>query len=192
MGAPRKLRKKYKGPQHPFNAERFEEELRFVGIYGLRNKRELYKIRTKIGKFRQRARSLLALEPDDPKRIHEEQLIINKLVKLGVMPQENISVDNILDLKPEDFLERRLQTMVFRRGLARSPHQARQFISHGHIAINSVRVNVPSYHLKSAEEETIDYAPTSPLISPDHPLRLSLVDKMGDKEPDSDQSEEVY
>ncbi|MHA2362355.1 MAG: 30S ribosomal protein S4 [Candidatus Hodarchaeales archaeon] len=182
MGAPRKLRKKYRGPQHPYNAERFEEELSLIGVYGLRNKREIWKVRTRIGNFRQRARSLLALEPDDPNRVRDEQLIIDKLIKLGVMAKENISVENILNLKPENFLERRLQTVVFRRGLARSPHQARQLITHGHIALNTFRINVPSYHLKDGEEENVDYAPTSPYISPDHPVRISLVDKVEERE----------
>ena len=190
MGAPRKLRKKYHGPQHPYNAERFEEELKFVGEYGLRNKRELWKVRTRIGRFRQRARSLLALEPDDPVRIRDERLITSKLVRLGVMSLENISVDNVLGLQPKDFLERRLQTMVFRKGLARSPHQARQLITHGHIAINGLRINIPGYHLSAGEEEFIDYSPNSPVIVPDHPIRLSMVDMVSEESIDEELPEE--
>ena len=190
MGAPRKLRKKYRGPQHPYNAERFEEELKFVGQYGLRNKRELWKVRTRIGNFRQRARSLLALEPDDPNRMHEERLMVDKLVKLGVMGSAaEPGVEDILNLTPEDFLERRLQTMVFRRGLSRSPHQARQFVTHGHITISGLRVNVPSYHLSAGEEELIDYSPNSPFLSPDHPVRVKLVDSVGKETIDDDNQE---
>ena len=182
MGAPRKLRKKYKGPQHPFNAERFEQELKLVGVYGLRNKTELYKIHTRLGKYRTRARSLLALEEGSEKREHNEGLILAKLNKLGVIKADSFSIDEILNLQAEDFLERRLQTVVFRKGLARTPHQARQMIVHGHIAIDGRRINVPSYHLLSGEEELVDYSPTSPCYDPEHPVRLSLVDSVREGE----------
>jgi small subunit ribosomal protein S4 len=182
MGAPRKLRKKYKGPQHPFNAERFEQELKYVGEYGLRNKKELYKIHTRLGKYRSRARSLLALEEDSEKRTQNEGLILTKLNKLGVIKSESFSIDEILNLQAEDFLERRLQTVVFRKGLARTPHQARQLIIHGHIAIKGRRVNVPSYHLLEGEEDLVDYAPNSPYYDPEHPMRLSLIDSVQNEE----------
>lgn len=190
MGAPRKLRKKYKGPQHPFNAERFETELKLVGEYGLRNKSELYKIHTKLGGYRTRARSLLALEEGSEKRGYNEGLILRKLNKLGVIKAETFSIDEILNLQAEDFLERRLQTVVFRKGLARTAHQARQLIVHGHIAINQRRINVPSYHLLSEEEEMLDYAPGSPYFDPEHSMRLSLIDSVSGSKEEDEFSEE--
>lgn len=182
MGAPRKLRKKYKGPQHPFNAERFESELKYVGMYGLRNKKELHKVHTRLGSFRSRARSLLALEENSEKRLHDEELILTKLNKMGVIKSESFSIDEILNLQAEDFLERRLQTSVFRKGLARTPHQARQLIVHGHIAIRGRRVTVPSYHLLVGEEDLVDYSPGSPYYDPEHPMRLSLIDTVKEEE----------
>ena len=182
MGAPRKLRKKYKGPQHPFNAERFEQELKSVGEYGLRNKRELHKIHTKLGKFRSRARSLLALEEGSEKRNRDENLILTKLNKIGVIKADSFSIDEILNLQAEDFLERRLQTIVFRKGLARTPHQSRQLIVHGHIAIDGRRNNVPSYHLLFGEEELVDFSNSSPYYDPEHPMRLSLIDSVQEDE----------
>ena len=178
MGAPRKLRKNFKGPQHPFNAERFESELKLVGEYGLRNKTELYRINTRLSKFRTRARTLLALEEGSSNRAHEEKLILERLNVLGVVKSSTFSIDEILNLSTETFLERRLQTVVFRKGLARSQHMARQLVVHGHIAIDGRRINVPSYHLRVGEEEKVEYAPNSPYYIPEHPMRLALLDSV--------------
>ena len=178
MGAPRKLRKKFKGPQHPFNAERFEYELKLVGEYGLRNKTELYRVNTRLSKFRTRARTLLALEEGTTTRAHEEKLNLDRLNVLGVVKSTTFSIDEILNLSTETFLERRLQTVVFRKGLARSQHMARQLVVHGHIAVDGRRINVPSYHLRAGEEDKVDYAPNSPYYNPEHPMRLALLDSV--------------
>ena len=178
MGAPRKLRKKFKGPQHPFNAERFESELKLVGEYGLRNKTELYRINTRLSKYRTRARTLLALEEGSITRAREEKLILDRLNILGVVKASTFSIDEILNLSTETFLERRLQTVVFRKGLARTQHMARQLVVHGHIAVDGRRVTVPSYHLKVGEEELVDYTPNSPYYNPEHPMRLALLDSV--------------
>ena len=178
MGAPRKLRKKFKGPQHPFNAERFEEELKLVGEYGLRNKTELYRVNTRLSKYRTRARTLLALEEGSKNRAHEEKLILDRLNVLGVVKSSTFSIDEILNLSTETFLERRLQTVVYRKGLARTQHMARQLVAHGHIAIDGRRITVPSYHLRAGEEELVDFAPGSPYFNPEHPMRLALLDSV--------------
>ena len=83
-------------------------------------------------------------------------------------------LDDVLDLTIESILERRLQTLVFRKGLAKTIHQSRQLITHGHIAINGKKFFSPSYIVPKNEEDKINYAPTSPLISPEHPIRTSI------------------
>jgi small subunit ribosomal protein S4 len=70
----------------------------------------------------------------------------------------------------EDILERRLQTIVFHKGLAQSMHQARQLIAHGHISIGGRKVSSPSYLVLKDEEEKMAYSTKSPLTDPDHPL----------------------
>lgn len=159
MGDPKRSRKKWKGPRHPWRKEVLEEELHLMGQYGLRNKRELWIAKTMIAKFRQQARLMLALPPEEL-RVRERQLI-NKLARLGLLP-EDATLDDVLGLRVEDLLERRLQTIVFRRELARSIHEARQLIVHGHIAINGRRVTSPGYIVRRDEENLIDYAPGSP------------------------------
>jgi small subunit ribosomal protein S4 len=49
------------------------------------------------------------------------------------------------------FLELRLDNVVFRMGLATSRAQARQLVSHGHLAVNGRPTNVPSYQLKPGD-----------------------------------------
>jgi len=134
-------------------------EMRLVGEYGLRNKRELWIAQTIIRKFRHQARSLLAV----PKEIREkvEKALLRRLYQLGLLP-ENATLDDVLSLSVEDLLERRLQTIVYRKGLARTIYQARQLIVHGHIAIAGRRVTAPGYLITRDEEDLIDYAPTSP------------------------------
>lgn len=46
------------------------------------------------------------------------------------------------------FLERRLDNVVFRLGFAKSRTQARKLVGHGHFMVNNKKVNIPSYLLK--------------------------------------------
>jgi small subunit ribosomal protein S4 len=78
-------------------------------------------------------------------------------------------------LKITDILERRLQTQVYRQGLANTIRQARQFITHGHIQVAGQRVTVPSYLVKRGDEMTIDYYGGSPLAKEGHPERSSKI-----------------
>ncbi|MCD6300925.1 MAG: 30S ribosomal protein S4 [Staphylothermus sp.] len=159
MGDPKKPGKKWEGPKHPWRKEVLIQELKLVGTYGLRNKRELWRAQTIIRKFRHQARSLLAA----PKEIREkaEKALLRKLYRMGLLP-ENATLEDVLSLTVEDLLERRLQTIVYKKGLARTIYQARQLIVHGHIAIGGRRVTSPGYIVSREEEELIDYAPTSP------------------------------
>jgi len=159
VGDPKKPRKKWQGPKHPWIKERLVKEIELMGKYGLRNKRELWRLETLARYFRHRARGLLALPPEI--REKEEKALLARLYNLGVLP-ENATLDDVLGLTAENFLERRLQTIVFRKGLARSIHEARQLIVHGHIAIGGRRIRSPGYLVKRDEEELVDYAPTSP------------------------------
>ncbi len=56
-------------------------------------------------------------------------------------------------------LERRLDNVLFRLGLAESRNQARQLVRHGHIYVNGRRLNVPSYRVVSGD--TITWKPST-------------------------------
>lgn len=171
MGDPKKQRKKYETPRFPWQTDVLQAELQLLGQYGLRNKKELWRHKTTLSKFRGIARSLLGM-PADERRKMERQLL-DRLHRLGIIPETAV-LDDVLDLTLEEVLERRLQTLVFRRGLAKSVYQARQLITHGHIAVEGKRVSSPSYLVLREEEAKLAYAPTSPLSDPNHPLPESV------------------
>ena len=168
MGGIRKQRKKYESPGHPWQRARLAEELVFVGEYGLRNKRELWRHRTMLARFRSTARDLLAL-PTEARGEREAQLL-GRLHRLGLL-EKNARLDDVLDLTVRDILERRLQTQVWRQGLAKTVHHARQLVVHGHIALNGRRVTSPGMLLYRGQEQALEYALGSPYQSPNHPER---------------------
>jgi small subunit ribosomal protein S4 len=168
MGDPKKQKKKYATPRFPWRTDILREELKLLGQYGLRNKHELWRHETTLSKFRGIARSLIGKAPEERKKMEEE--LLTRLKKLGIL-DETAVLDDVLDLTVEDILERRLQTIVFRKGLAKTIHQARQLITHGHIAIGERRITVPSYIVTREEEEKITYPPKSPLADQNHPIR---------------------
>ena len=167
MGDPRKQHKKYRTPKHPWQKDRLESELRILGRYGLRNKKEIWRMRTKVEDFRHIAKSLLALSAE--KAAKKQAELLNKLNRLGLLPA-TATLDDVLGLTLEDLLERRLQTLVVNKGLASTLDQARQFITHGHIAITGVRVNSPSHIVLRKEESEIIFSSSSPLSNKDHPV----------------------
>jgi len=172
VGDPRRNRKKYETPRHPWRKDQIEVELKLIGEYGLRNKRELWRYKTMLSQVRGIARSLLARSESERAKTEKEYL--QKLGRIGVLPEE-ASIDDVLDLDIRGLLERRLQTMVFRAGFSKSIHQARQLISHGHVAIGNRVVAVPSYLVQKIEEPAIKYNPNSALSRADHPARKAPV-----------------
>src|SRR5467141_4658389 len=174
MGDPRKPRKTYETPRHPWRKEQLEAELHLLGEYGLRNKRELRRHETTLSKIRGIARTLLGGSEDQKSQI--ESPYLKRLARLGILP-ESASVDNILDLNVKDLMERRLQTIVFRSGLAKSIHQARQFVTHGHISVAGDVVSVPSYIVQRELESRIAFHARSPLSNAQHPARAAPTGK---------------
>lgn len=154
MGDPRRLRRKFEPPRHPWEKKRIEEEKKLMKDFGLKNKREIWKAKTEIAKYRHRARELVGIPVDERKE--EEGVFLGKLVKLGLLKNDQ-GLDDILELKVEDLLERRLQTIVWKKGIARTPRQARQLITHGHISINGRKVTSPSMMINVELEKGIGW-----------------------------------
>src|SRR5207253_987412 len=174
MGDPRKPRKAYQTPRHPWRKDQLEEEHHIVGEYGLRNKRELRGHETELSQIRGIARTLLGAEEEE--RGPLERQYLTRLARLGILP-ESATVDNILDLNVKDLMERRLQTIVHRTGLAKSIHQARQFVIHGHISVAGDIVSVPSYVVQREQESRIAFHARSPLSNAQHHARAAPTGK---------------
>lgn len=189
MGDPRRLRKKLEGPRHPFNKTRIEEEMKYLGLYGLRNKKEIWKAQTILRNYRARARASLALP--EQQREKERLILVKKLYRLGIMPNEDGLIDEVLSLSTEQLLRRRLQSIVHERGFAKTPWQSRQMISHGHIALRGKKVTSPSYHVTLGEEEFVGYAPNSPYNDDAHPA-LTVPSSSSSRSPTRDSSQRQY
>lgn len=174
MGDPKLSRRKYDKPSHPWQGSRIKEENELLKKYGLKNKRELWKVQSLLRNYRRQGRNLLArLRYGDAQADKEMKGLLEKLANLGVLP-DNATLDDILALNPERILERRLQTLVYLKGLAYTPQQARQLIVHGHTVVNNRKVTVPGYLVKKNEEASISYNPYSPLASDLHPARPTV------------------
>jgi small subunit ribosomal protein S4 len=171
MGDPKRPRKKYETPRFPWRGDRLESELRVFGGYGLRNKRELWRNYASLSKYRKTARSLLAAPSEQ--RLKLERDLLGGLYRLGVL-DEGATIDDVLNLRVENFLDRRLQTLVHRLGFAISLWQARQLIVHGHISVGGRRVSSPSYMVRRGEEGKIGYSGQSPISNSKHVIRESI------------------
>lgn len=147
----KRQKRKYSRPLRPWNKPRIESEKALMIDYGLRKKMELWKAESMLSEFRGRARNLQALKNET-----EEKHLIGKLVKLGLLKEE-ASLDDVLALETTDLLNRRLQTIVHKKGFANSADQARQFIVHGHIAVDGIKARWPSTLVSLAREEKISY-----------------------------------
>uniref|UniRef100_A0A915CQW4 Small ribosomal subunit protein uS4 n=1 Tax=Ditylenchus dipsaci TaxID=166011 RepID=A0A915CQW4_9BILA len=130
--------------------------------FGLRNKCEVWRVKLTLAKIRKRARDLLTLEDKDPKRLFEGNALLRRLVRIGVLSEDKMKLDYVLGLRVEDFLERRLQTQVFKLGLAKSIHHARVLIRQKHIRVRRQVVNIPSFEVRLDSQKHIDFSSKSP------------------------------
>ncbi|KAK2154443.1 hypothetical protein LSH36_269g11041 [Paralvinella palmiformis] len=154
--------KTYATPRRPFEKERLDQELKLIGEYGLRNKREVWRVKYTLAKIRKAARELLTLDEKDPRRLFEGNALLRRLVRTGVLDESKMKLDYVLGLRLEDFLERRLQTQVFKLGLAKSIHHARVLIRQRHIRVRKQVVNIPSYVVRLDSQKHIDFSLRSP------------------------------
>ncbi|MBI4095542.1 MAG: 30S ribosomal protein S4 [DPANN group archaeon] len=143
--------KKYEGPRHPWKADRIKDENKLISEYGLVNKREIYKAQSKLRTWREQAKQTVGLI--GAKKETAEKILLEKLQRLGLLGEES-DVDDILSLTVRDVLEKRLQTILYKKGFAVTPKQARQFIVHRKVIVNSEKVDSPSYFVRPVDEIT--------------------------------------
>ena len=146
-------KKRYSRPRKPFEITRIKEEDTLIKQFGLKNKKEIWKTLANINYFRSRAKALA-------KSSHEEQQVLFK--KLQAIGLKVSTIAEVLDLKVEDLLNRRLPTVIVKKGLANTPRQARQLVTHKKILINNQIVNSPSYLVPISFEESIQLKAAKP------------------------------
>ena len=168
MGSIKKIRKKYSKPSHPWRITRIEEENQIGKEYGIPKKTEIWKTISKLESFKNQAKKLSSL--DNVQSAKEMQNLLSKLQSLNLI--QTTTSDAILGITLKDVLNRRLQTIVFKKDYAKSMSQARQLITHRHILVNNKIISRPSYLVKVSEENSIEISPKSSFYSTDHPERL--------------------
>ena len=168
MGDPKKAKKTYTTPRHPWQKARIVEEKEIVREYGLKNKKEVYKYSSKLKNMVNHYKVLNTLLTEQSGKEKEE--LLAKAVRYGLLKSDE-DVSHLLNLKIKDILERRLQSIVLKKKLARSMKQARQFITHRHITVNGVVIDAPGYLVSNSDEAAIAFVGLSPLVDEQHPER---------------------
>src|SRR3989338_1084272 len=169
MGDPKKTRKKYQKPSHPWQRERIEEERILMKDYALKNKRELWKANSLLRDFKKQTKKLSGSQTEQSQI--ERINLIKKLQKYGLV-HENAQIDDILGLSIKNILDRRLQTIIFKKGFANTIGQARQFITHRHIIVDEKNIDAPGYIVPKDSEQKITFKTKSALANADHPERV--------------------
>merc|ERR1712137_1164664 len=180
--------KTFKTPRRPFEKERLDAEMKLIGEYGLKNKREVWRVNLMVAKMRKAARELLTLDEHDPKRIFEGTALLRRLHNCGILPENQNQLDYVLSLGVTKILERRLQTLVFKLGFAKSIHQARVYIRQRHIRVGKQLVDIPSFMVRVENQKLIDFAYTSPFGGgrPGRSKRKSMARKAGGNDEDDE------
>ena len=158
MGDPKYPRKVWRKPKRPLNYELKMDELKTLGTFGLRTKRELWKAHTELSRVRHQARSLLALRQEI--REEKEPILMKSLTRIGLVSSD-ATLDDVLNLNVDDLLSRRLQTIVSKKLGFKTPYQARQAVIHGHIMIGERKIDIPSYTVTVEEENNVHFDPES-------------------------------
>ncbi len=163
--------KRYETPNHPYQEDRIAEESELVGRYGLSNKQELYRAQSELRDYRREARRLIGEAQGDVAAAETAgEEFVTRLQRYGILDASD-GIEAVLSLDVTDVLERRLQTIVYRQGLANTVGQARQFVVHGHVTVEAARVTRPGYEVAVGEEDTIAFDENSPLADDLHPER---------------------
>ena len=147
----KKIKRKFKKPRSPWDKERMDKEDQLMKTFGLRRKREIWKGESILRSFRRRARNLAAKRDKE-----QEKILLDKLHKMGLL-DKNANLDDVLSLTIENLLNRRLQTIVLKKNMVNTPKQARQIITHGHIAIEGRRTIYPSFIVTRDLEDKISF-----------------------------------
>ncbi|MBW3014718.1 30S ribosomal protein S4 [Candidatus Woesearchaeota archaeon] len=168
MGDPKKQRKKYDTPMHPWQKQRIDEERAIKKQFGTRNKKEIWKMHSKLKRFQDLAKK--AISGKTKQAEIEMNQLLEKVRRYGLIA-ETEGIDAILDLKLPDIMKRRLQSIVIKKGLANTMLQARQFIVHEHIMVGNKTISAPSYLVSLGEEDGVRFVTNSPLSDPEHPER---------------------
>lgn len=151
----------FRKPKRPFEKERLSNEMEIIGRFGLKNKREVWRVMYALAKIRAAARHLLTLDEKDETRIFQGEAMLRRMRRMGLLGENEQKLDYVLGLTTHKFMERRLQTKVFKGEIAKSYHHARVLIRQRHIRVGAQICDVPSFMVRVDSEKHVDMAQTS-------------------------------
>ena len=197
MGEPKFSRPRTQTPTHPWKQARIDEEHDLKERYGLKKvggMREIWREKSALRRHRNQAMKLIGrVDSTEGHYAKEKEQLLNSLTKKGLL-QTGADVGDVLEINVEHMLSRRLQSVVYYKGLAPSMRAARNLIVHGHICIGDQRMTVPGYHVLKEEEDSLQYSENSPFVDPEHPFRKELENlryqEEDEEELDEDSAEE--
>ena len=177
MGEPKFSRPRTQTPTHPWKQARIDEEHDLKERYGLKKvggMREIWREKSALRRHRNQAMKLIGrVDSTEGHYAKEKEQLLNSLTKKGLL-QTGADVGDVLEINVEHMLSRKLQSVVYYKGLAPSMRAARNLIVHGHICIGDQRMTVPGYHVLKEEEDSLQYSENSPFVDPEHPFRKEL------------------
>ena len=192
MGEPKFSRPRTQTPTHPWKQARIDEEHELKERYGLKKvggMREIWREKSALRRHRNQAMKLIGrVDSTEGHYAKEKEQLLNSLTKKGLL-QTGADVGDVLEINVEHMLSRRLQSVVYYKGLAPSMRAARNLIVHGHICIGDQRMTVPGYHVLKEEEDSLQYSENSPFLDPEHPFRKEL-ETLRYQEDDEEEMEE--
>ena len=192
MGEPKFSRSRTQTPTHPWKQARIDEEHDLKERYGLKKvggMREIWREKSALRRHRNQAMKLIGrVDSTEGHYAKEKDQLLNSLTKKGLL-QIGADVGDVLEINVEHMLSRRLQSVVYYKGLAPSMRAARNLIVHGHICIGDQRMTVPGYHVLKEEEDSLQYSENSPFVDPEHPFRKEL-ETLRYQEDDEEEMEE--
>ena len=191
MGDPKFARSKTQTPTHPWKQARIDEEHALKEKYGLKKvggMKEIWREKSSLRRHRNQAMKLIGrVDTSEGHFAREKTDLVNSLCRQGLLV-DGASIDDVLQINVEHMLSRRLQSVVYYRGLAPSMRAARNMIVHGHISIGEQKMTVPGYHIRKLEEEDLNYASNSVYNDPSHPFRVEMeklrLTMVNDEEPE--------
>lgn len=192
MGEPKFSRPRTQTPTHPWKQARIEEEHDLKERYGLKKvggMREIWREKSALRRHRNQAMKLIGrVDSSEGHYFKEKEQLIDSLTRKGLL-QTGAEIGDVLEINVEHMLSRRLQSVVYYKGLAPSMRSARNLIVHGHICIGDQRMTVPGYHVLKEEEDSLRYSTNSPFSNPEHSFRKELDTRRISSEEDSDSNE---
>ena len=194
MGEPKFSRPRTQTPTHPWKQARIDEEHDLKERFGLKKvggMREIWREKSSLRRHRNQAMKLIGrVDSSEGHYAKEKEQLLGSLTRKGLL-QSGADIGDVLEINVEHMLSRRLQSVVYYKGLAPSMMAARNLIVHGHICIGEQRMTVPGYHVLKEEEDSLQYSQNSPFADPEHPFRKDLETMRFQEEEEGEEVEEA-